>query len=241
MNLHRLIGILLVVESLLIFAPMAILGAAVNWPASLGDPAAVILPAVQANLSMVRVGYLLYLVYSLLFLPVGLLVARTAAGDGGMDTLLRIAAGFAVVSTLARAVGILRWLSAIPALAAGYVDPATTEAGRATIELVYRALNDYGGAIGEALGVSLFAALWLALTSLAILRGGPVPRWLGWFGLSAAVVLALPALELLGLDLGPVVIIATAVVQFWFLAAGVRLLVRPLPAPQEVRLNPAAP
>ncbi len=220
----RLEGALVLLESVLIFVPLLVLGSAINWPASLGDPASLVLPMLRQNESMVRLGYAIYLAYSVLFFPVARILTRTTIGEAG--AALTTATGFAAISTLARSIGIVRWLSAMPLLAAAYVDPAASEATRANIDLLYRALNAFGGAVGEALGVSLFAALWLALTSAAALRAATWPRWLSVSGLVAAVVLALPLLELCGIDLGPIVSISTTAIQLWLMAAGVWLLRR---------------
>ena len=166
---YRLAAAVLILEALLLFAPMAVLGAAIEWPASLDWPAAELLPRLLANEAAVRQGYLLYLAYSLLFWPVALLTADVAAGGAERGPLLRLALGFAAVSTLARAIGILRWLTVMPGLAAAY---ASGGADQAAIAAIYTALNSYGGGIGELLGVSLFAALALAALSIPVF-GGP--------------------------------------------------------------------
>jgi hypothetical protein len=41
---RRTRGMITIVESLLIFVPLLVLGAAIGWPGSLGDPAGVALP-----------------------------------------------------------------------------------------------------------------------------------------------------------------------------------------------------
>jgi hypothetical protein len=46
---------------------MFVLGAAINWPDSLGDPASVDLPRLLENEVAVRIGYFSYLSYSVLF------------------------------------------------------------------------------------------------------------------------------------------------------------------------------
>lgn len=209
---------------MLIFVPLLVLGSAINWPASLGDPASLVLPMLRQNAGAVRLGYAVYLFYSVLFFPVARILTRTAIGEAG--AALTTATGFAAISTLARSIGIVRWLSVMPLLAAAYADPALGDGARANIDLLYRALNAFGGTIGEALGVSLVAALWLALTSAAALRAATWPRWLSVSGLLAAVVLALPLLELSGIDLGPIVSISTTAIQLWLMAAGVWLLRR---------------
>lgn len=222
----RAAGALLVIESLILFVPVAILGSAINWPASLSEPPAVILPLIQQQANAVRLGYLVYLAFSVLFWPVALLTARSVAGSDTLSPLLRVAAGFGIASAVARTLGIIRWLVAMPALALLYTDPGATDATRAMVEVVYQALNAYAGSIGEVLGVSLFAALWLGAVAIAILRSGTLPRWLGALGLLAAVTLLGGLVELFGIDLGALITVTTSLVQLWMLAAGLVLLTR---------------
>lgn len=229
----RTAGALLVIESLLIFAPLAILGSAINWPASLSEPPAVVLPLIAQQADAVRLGYLIYLAYSVLFWPVALLTARVVAGGDTLPPLLRVAVGFGIASTVARTLGIIRWLVAMPALAAIYNAPGTPEATRAAVEVAYTALNSYAGGVGEVLGVSLFAALWLGGVAVVILRSGALPRWLGAFGLLAAAALLGGLVELFGVDLGALITVTTSLVQLWMLAAGVVLLARREPAPAD--------
>lgn len=235
-TLTRTTGALLVVQALLLFVPVAILGSAINWPASLSEPPSVVLPLIQAQAGAVRIGYLVYLAFSILFFPVSLMVARVLAGSDTLPPLLRIAVGFGIASTVARTLGIIRWLVAMPILAATYSDPTTSESTRATVEIVYRTLNDYAGSIGEVLGVSLFAALWLVCVSVVMLRTHALPQWLGIFGLLAAAALLGSLVELFGVDLGALITVTTSAFQLWMLAAGVVLLARrPAPAPALAR------
>jgi hypothetical protein len=224
-------ALILLLEGLLLFVPMAILGQAINWPASLDLPAAEMLPLLQSQLGSARLGYSTYLLYSLLFFPLALLVNRLIAErgtgeQGGWGVLLQIGLGFAALSTLARSIGIIRWLVAMPVLAGLYTDPAATPAGQAGIAAAFAALNAFGGSIGEVLGVNLFAGLWLLLTSITILRTGALPRWLGVFGLLAAALLFVATIEIFGVDIGALIIISTSAIQLWFLATGVVLLRR---------------
>ncbi len=170
------------------FIPIGVLGSAIDWPKSLGDPAAKMLPILVQNATAVRFGYLVYLGYSILFWVVAMLVIRVLERETSGSSWLRIASGFGIASAIARCLGIIRWLVAMPALATLYTDPSISAATRESIAVVYRALNDYAGSVGEVLGVSLFAALWLAIVSLNILQTGVLPRWLGFFGLVSATI-----------------------------------------------------
>ncbi len=168
----RPLAALLVLESVLALAPVAVLGAAIGWPASLDWPAARQLAAVAAAPGGVMAGYGLYLLYSLLILP--LMIGLAARLPGGLASPLGASvAAFGAASALARGLGILRWLTVMPALAAAHASAGPTE--RERIEALFTALTTYGGGIGEVLGVSLLMALSLGPLCVAALlarRGG---------------------------------------------------------------------
>ncbi|MEZ4590296.1 MAG: DUF4386 family protein [Chloroflexota bacterium] len=217
-TIRRQAAVLLIIEFLLIFAPLLILGAAINWPASLDEPASVNLPLILAQNGSVLTGYGIYLVYSLLFWPVAYLTGRALVGNDLENSLFRIATGFAALSTLARTLGIVRWLFAMPVLARLYTDPSATPALQQTISVVYDMLNAYAGGVGELLGVGLFAALWLVLVSILIIRQAAWPNWLGAFGFVAAASLSITLLDVVGYDMGLMAIISVTLLHFWMLA-----------------------
>ena len=213
----RWLGALFIIEALLSFAPIAVLGPAIGWPASLGRPASDQLQAIHAHADAVAMGYSLYLLYSLLIAP--LMMALAARIFGGLhQPLAASVAAFAALSTLARAIGILRWLTVMPALATMHAgaDPAT----RAQIELVFQASTLYGGGIGELLGVALCMALAVMLLNIGALHAASLPRPLAWLGIVAATLLLalfLPALRLPALV--PLAL-AVSVLSVWMLAVG---------------------
>jgi hypothetical protein len=215
------LGLLLIADALLSFAPLAIMAPAIGWPASLGNPAAQQLQAIAAAPGAVMAGYGLYLLYSILVAPV--MIGLAARLTGGLASPLgATVAAFAALSALARSIGILRWLTVMPALAAAHA--AADPASRTQIELVFTAVTQYGGGIGEILGVSLFMAAALGTLCVgAWLRGG-LPIWLAGLGLLSALLLAGLALPVFG---GPKLVPVAAAVSLlsvWMLAAGVHVL-----------------
>jgi Domain of unknown function (DUF4386) len=219
----RALAWLLIAEALLSFAPVAILGAAIGWPASLDKPPAEQMAAIAANADLVALGYGLYLLYSILVAPVMIGLAARCFGSLQHPLALTVAA-FGALSALARAIGILRWLTVMPALAAAHA--AADPAARAQIELVFGAITDYGGGIGEILGVSLFMALSLGTLCVGALRHGGLPKWLAAAGVLSALMLAALALPSLRIDLQMPVAAAVSMLSLWMLLAGVWLLRR---------------
>ena len=224
-------GLVLLAQGLGLFAPMAVLGDAIQWPDSLDYPPSRMLPLLREQLDAVRLGYGLYLGYSLLFLVTGVLTVRLASRPGPLGALALIAIGAAAASALARAIGILRWLTGSVSLAEAHAAPGLSAEGRAAVESMQAAINAWGGAIGETLGVAAFAAIWAIAASLVILRDRRLPAWAGLTGLLAGVLLALPALELFGIAPPVSIVISTTGIQLWFLALGLLLLWRALRRP----------
>jgi len=217
------LGTFLVIEALLPFAPLAILGPAIGWPQSLGNPAAAQLSAIAANADTVAFGYGVYLLYSFLIAPLMIALAWRLLG-GLQRPLAATVAAFAALSVLARAIGILRWLTVMPVLAAAHA--SAEPAGRAQIEMLFNALNAYGGGVGEVLGVSLFMAASLGILSVAALARRSMPRVLAGLGLLASVLLAAIALPAFGLPGLVPVAVAVSVLSIWMLAVGVWMFIR---------------
>lgn len=220
----RITALLLILEFLLLTATIIVLGAAINWPASLDEPASVILPAISEQSDAVLLGYSAYLLYSILFLPLALLLYYALSEPGARSPLLTIAAGFGVVSALARALGIARWLVLMPFLAETYLDPDASDATRQSVSLIYDAFNEYAGSVGEILGVQLFGGLFVALISLALIRSARLPSWIGYAGLLVALLLIAGFAGILGLDLGLLLTVSVAALQFWMLGLAIVLL-----------------
>ncbi len=219
----RVLGAFFIAEALLSFAPVVVLGAAIGWPASLGAPAAQQLAAIAAAPDAVRLGYGLYLLYSIAVAPLLIVLAARTWGGLAHPAAATVAA-FAALSALARSIGILRWLTVMPVLAEAHAgaDPAT----RASIELVFSATTTWGGGIGEILGVSLFMAVAMAVVAAGAWQRRTLPRPLAALGGVAALALALLALPVAG---GPAlmpVAVAVSGLSAWMLAVGIALLLR---------------
>lgn len=219
-------GLTLLVQGFSIFAPMAVLGGAIQWPDSLDFPPARMLPLLQEQLGAVRLGYGLYLAYSLLFLVTGVLTVRLAARPGPLGVIALIAVGAAAASALARAIGILRWLTGSVVLAEAHSAPGLSAEGRAAIETMQAAINAWGRAVGETLGVAGFTAIWVIGVSVLILRDRRLPAWAGLAGLLSGGLLVVSGLEPFGIAPPVSITLSTTGIQLWFAALGVLFLGR---------------
>lgn len=223
---HMFGGLLLLFQAFFLFAPMAILGGAIDWPASLDFSAAQTLPLIHEQAAAVKLGYGLYLGWSLVFAFSAALVVGYAKGDRPLGSLAVLAIGLGAASALARAIGIVRWLTGSSALASAYAASPEGSAERVAIETTQLALNAYGGSIGEHLGVSIFASLWLACAGAVILRDRGLPAWLGWASFPVAAVAGMPVLSIVGMTSPVDVVIATTTMLLWIAAAGLVVLLR---------------
>ena len=215
---------LFIATAVLAFAPIAVLGPAIGWPASLRAPAAQQLAAIASTPGAVALGYSIYLLFSLLVLPVMVLLALRVSGSLTRPIAVMVVA-LATLSVLARCIGILRWLTVMPALATQHAvaDPGKQQ----MIETVFSALTTYGGGIGELLGVSLFMALSLGLAMVAAILNKTLPLWLAGLGLLSALLLLGLFLPAAGMDVQVPVALAGTLLSVWLLACGAVMALRP--------------
>ena len=64
------------------------------------------------------------------------------------------------------------------------------------INVAYEMLNGWGGGIGEILGVSMFASLWVVCASILFLQSKEWPHWMGYLGFVVSIDLAINLLEM---------------------------------------------
>ncbi len=214
----RMAAILLIGQFIAMWGAFLILAPAINWPASLDEPPAVILPLILEQSGAVFLGYLSYLIHALLLIPVAALLPRALGMGEGAG---RAAMLFGGLAGFAKALGITRWIFLMPGLAALYTAPDTGEAGREAVAVVYQAFNAYAGGVGEILGVGLFAGVWTVLLSMTLWRAGSII--LGAAGLVAAVLLFSTLPSVVGIE-SPVLLTLSGIIwQFWTLALAIRL------------------
>lgn len=137
-------------------------------------------------------------------------------------TIAAFSAGFGILGGLVQALGLLRWVMLVPALAATYVAPDATEAQKDIAVALFDAANRYlGMGVGEHLGY-LFTALWTLTIALLVWKQF---RWLALAGVAIAAGVAVGMLEPFGVPgAGDIDSIAFSVWALWALALGAALL-----------------
>jgi Domain of unknown function (DUF4386) len=195
-----------------------ILAPAINWPASLDLPPDEILPLIRTQAGAVFAGYLSYLTHALLLIPLAILAGPALRMT---PTLAAAALALGALAALAKALGILRWLVLMPGLATTWADPATTDATRDALAVVYQAFNAYAGGVGELLGVGLMTGAFTVVLSVALLRDGA--RLTGYAGIGAAALLFATLLSAVGIESPLVLTLSGILWQFWSVAVAIHL------------------
>ena len=212
-------------EGLLFFVPVIVLGAAIEWPASLDYEPSKLLRLVAENESMTQFGYVVYLIYSLAFWPVIALLGWHALSrtDRRWTPAVVTAVVAAGISAAMRSIGILRWLFPMPDLADRFVTVSAAGEPADGIVAIFDALNSFGGAVGEVLGVGIFASIAVIAVSRALRTAGSTPVWVANLGVVAGVSLISSAVEIVGIDAGFLLTVSVTILQLWLLAVAVTL------------------
>lgn len=209
---------LLLLQFITMWGAFFILAPTINWPASLDEPPAVILPLILDQSTAVFAGYLSYLIHALALIPLAVLLRDALRLDGAMG---RAVVALGVLAGFAKALGITRWLFLMPGLATAYTDPGATPATQDAIAVVYEAFNAYAGGVGELMGVGLFAGIWTIVISVAVLRRG----WtvIGYAGFGAAALLLSTLLSVVGIESPLMLTLSGILWQFWTLALAITI------------------
>jgi hypothetical protein len=169
---RTLLGAAALILAIAFNLPFALLASSFDYPDILRRPAAEVLDTFAAGGAPLILTW-----YAFALSAVGLIFFAPALALGTADWTRRpglavAAAVMGMLAGLAQAIGLFRWVFAVPALASLHADPSTDPATRASLETAFTLLNGWGGvAIGEHLGQILTLA-WVSLATLQALSGG---------------------------------------------------------------------
>ncbi|MDX2266164.1 MAG: DUF4386 family protein [Hyphomicrobiales bacterium] len=186
MTFHRLTGAALIAFAIFMNVPFTILSLTFDYPDVLRYPTADILARFSAGGAALIFTWWLYCFAAILLVPLALML-RAALDETGGQTYAA-ATTFAVIAGLTQAMGLARWVFAVPGLAAIAADPAATPAAKEAASVVFGALHQYAGvAIGEHIG-QIFTALWAVTLGGAQFQAGR--SMTGGLGMGAGLVIA---------------------------------------------------
>jgi hypothetical protein len=215
--LLRLTGLAFLLTPFLLQIPYTLLALQFNYPAILRQPASQILTQYAAGgPGLSAIWYL----FGILILP--LLLAQSLLPElitAQKTALLQAATKLGILSAILQIVGLLRWVFAVPYLAATYAQatPAEKPALEALFQIQHQLL---GVMIGEHLGQIL-----LALWTLGVVFALPSPNRIQQaFGILGAALFLLGSAEIAFPALAPIAGIAFLVWSVWCALLGFTLL-----------------
>jgi Domain of unknown function (DUF4386) len=230
MDARVLSGWLLILVPVVFNVAFFELGRAFEYPAILRRQPDEILRRFAAGGTGLLLRWHLLFVSALGILPLAVLLA-VVLDAGPVVTPLSMVVG--VVAALVQALGIGRWLFAVPELARRYVaaEGAEWSATRQSIEIAFAVLHRYlGVGIGEHLGY-LATGAWTILVAISILQGTMLPGWLAILGVVIGIALLIGTLEFVGPNerdgwalAGTIVPIAYVAWSIWLIVLGLMLL-----------------
>jgi hypothetical protein len=214
-------GTALIAGALAFLGVFAFLAARFDYPAVLDGSAAEVLPNLLATGATGRAVWAVYGFLPIIWIPAG--VAAFHALRSVREGSTRTGMLFAVIAAISMMLGLLRWPSIHWTLAEAYARAGGPE--RTAIAVVFSGLNSYlGNYIGEFLG-ELSVSLFFLLSALAMLeRDAGFPRWMGYFGVGAAVAGLVGMFRNVTDVVAPIASINNYVLPLWMIVFGGGLL-----------------
>jgi hypothetical protein len=230
MTVERTTGVLLIVLPVAFNVFFFLLGRMFGYPGILREPTAEILTRFEAGGTRLRLVWHGLMLTAILLAPVAILVGEVLAPDD--RAIVPVATGFGVLAAAVQFLGLIRWPYLVPFLARTYNDPASTDATRESVAVVFQSFHRIlGVAIGEHLGY-LFTGIWTVLIGIAMTDAATFSDWLGWTGIVLGIALIIGSAEFAGPFeatgwklAGMLVPIAYLLWSLWLIAAGVTLLI----------------
>jgi hypothetical protein len=193
-------GIAAIAFAILFNIPFAILASIYEYPDILRRPAAEALDRFATGGPFLVLTWYGFALAALALVPLGIALSIT---PGRIQSQPALAIGAALTGALAgvtQAIGLLRWVFAIPAIAAAHADSSASTETRFAAERAFDLLNAWGGvAIGEHIG-QLLTALFVFL--LSCIQWREEVRLTSAIGFATAIAITLGTGEGLALALG---------------------------------------
>jgi hypothetical protein len=189
------IAILMLLEINLQTTAVFILRKNFDFPDVLGKPANEVLELFYANQESIVIGYYLFLLSSLLYIPLTALLAVNISERIKQKStwkIMLISSGLA--TAIFQSIGFSRWIFTIPELVNQYMNTSVDARTRQNIELTFTVMNTYSGmTVGEHLGF-ITMAVWTC--SVAIIS--PLAKVYKWAGITTALLILLSIAENFG-------------------------------------------
>jgi len=192
MRTEKIIGLLLIVGTILLFIPFTVLTFIFDYPTILREEPGIILTRFYNGGTTLIIVWWLFALVGLPILEAYVLIGQKLEGK---LYFVRWATTLAIFAGFTQVIGLLRWSFVVPVLAKSFV-LAHDEATRQACRITFQAIHQYGGVIlGEHLG-QLFTIVWTLMISSAFYKLKIMPLWVIVFGFVTALIYLLAQGEL---------------------------------------------
>jgi hypothetical protein len=227
----RLVGFGLIIFAVAFNLPYAWLASNFDYPGILRSPPGVILEAFAAGGAPLILAWATFALAALLFAPVAVAMAKVTRRKGHASSAV---AALGVAAGVTQAIGLSRWVYAVPGLAAGWVASAADPGLRSSIEASFTTLHQFAGVgIGEAIGQSL-TAFWLIGVAVGQRRNPRFGRGPAALGVIGGIVLLLGLVEGLATVMafdpggfGLAAVLGYLLLTVWMIWTGLLCILRP--------------
>ncbi len=216
----RVGGLSLILGAVAFLGVFTYLAGEFNYPDVLDGRASDVLPALLATGDAGRAVWALYSLLPLFWIPasIGAFHALRERSEGAM----RSGMYFAVVSSLAMILGLMRWPSLHWELARAWIaDPNV----RPALDAIFNGANLYlGNYIGEFLGELCISVFFLLSASAMLKHESGFPRWMAWLGLATGAAGLIGMFRNVTAAVAPVAEVNNYLLPLWMIVFGVGLL-----------------
>ena len=225
MKLTTVTGLFLILVPIAFNVTFLMLGRAFEYPAILRKPTDYIMRQFKAGGASLRRLWYAFTFSTILFTPVPVLVQQVFQPD--VPWFLAVGTAIGVLAGAVQFLGLIRWPFLVNTLADIYTRPASTQATRDAVAVVFEAFHRYAGvAIGEHLGY-IFTSTWTILLCAAIISTQLVSPLYGWLGILPALGILVGVFEETGFEsAGLINAVSYILWSLWLIAFGVALLLR---------------
>jgi hypothetical protein len=171
--------IFLLLEIITVTIPVIILGGKFNFPDILRKSAIEAFTLFRQNQHYIVVGYYIFLISSLLYIPLSYSLQNTLK-ETNNNIAHKVLVGLGITTTIFQTIGFIRWVFVMPFLTESYF---AANLNKNSITLIYETLNRFAGmSIGEHLGF-LAMGSWTICLALIIIGIPKYKKWIGYAGI----------------------------------------------------------
>jgi hypothetical protein len=227
----RLLGGAFIVFAIAFNVPYAWLASNFDYPGILRLPAGEILSAFGAGGPPLILAWASFALAALLFAPIAVGIAAVTLPAGRMATAV---AAIGIAAGVTQAIGLARWVYAVPGLASAWAGSAADPALRSSVETTFTMLHQFAGVgIGEAIGQTL-TGFWLIGVATAQRRHPRFGVAVALLGAIGGIILLLGVVEGIATVIpfdpgvfGLAALVGFLVLAVWLIWTGILCLLRP--------------